>query len=50
MPNHYTGQPVNDFAMTVNELENILGIDLFARLNDKIEEEVEGQMDLANWR
>ena len=49
MPNQYTGRPVNEFAMTVNELEAILGIDLFTRLNDKIEEKVESQMDLADW-
>lgn len=50
MPNQYTGKPVNEFAMTVNELEKILGMDLFTRLNDKIEEDVENQMNLADWR
>lgn len=50
MPNQYTGRPVNDFAITVNELEQLLDIDLFTRLNDKIEEEVENQMNLVDWR
>ena len=50
MPNQYTGRPVNEFAMTVNELEKVLGIDLFTRLNDRIEEDVEDQLNLADWR
>lgn len=50
MPNQYTGRPVNEFAMTVNELEKILGLDLFSRLNDKIEEMIEDQMNLGDWR
>jgi len=36
--------------MSVNELEKILGIDLFTRLNDKIEETVEEQLNLDDWR
>ena len=50
MPNQYTGRPVNEYAMTVNELEMVLGIDLFTRLNDRIEEGVEDQMNLDDWR
>lgn len=50
MPNQYTGRPVNDFAMSVNELERILDLDLFAHLNDKIEETVEAQLNPEEWR
>lgn len=49
LPNRHTGQPINDFAITVNELEQILGMDLFTRLNDKIEDKIEDQLNLAEW-
>ena len=49
MPNKYTGRPVNEFAVSVNELEKLLGIDLFTRLNDKIEEGIESQLILEDW-
>ena len=49
MPNKYTGLHVNDYAVSVNELEKILGIDLFTRLNDKIEEGIEDQLILEDW-
>ena len=49
MPNKYTGRPVNEYAVSVNELEKILGIDLFTRLNDKIEEGIEDQLIFEDW-
>ena len=50
MPNKNTGKPVNEFAMTVNDLEKIISIDLFVHLDDKIEEIVENQLELSNWQ
>ena len=49
LPNKYTGRPINEYAVSVNELERILGIDLFTRLNDKIEEEIEDQLRIEDW-
>lgn len=49
MPNKYTGKPVNEFAMSVNDLEQIINIDLFVHLDDNIEEVVENQLELADW-
>ena len=49
MPNQHTGKSVNEFAITVNDLEEVLGIDLFTRLSDKIEEDVEEQINLSDW-
>lgn len=49
MPNKYTGKPVNEFALSVNDLERIINIDLFVHLDDNIEEVVENQLELADW-
>ena len=35
--------------MTINELENITGIDFFPSLDDAVEEEVEGLARLSDW-
>ena len=49
MPNRYTGRPINEYAISVNELERILGIDLFTRLNDRIEDIIESQLNHSDW-
>lgn len=50
MPNKYTGRPVDEFAMSVNDLEKIIGLDLFTQLDDNIEENVESQLSLTDWQ
>jgi len=50
MPNKFTGLPIENYSMSVNELEELIGIDLFARLNDKIEESVESQKNMLDWK
>ena len=50
MPNKFTGLPLKEYALNVNELEKLIGIDLFARLSDKIEESIESQLILSDWR
>ena len=39
-----------DYAMSVNDLEKIIGYDLFWRLPDLVEERVESEVDTSFWR
>ena len=50
MPNKYTGKAVDEFAMSVNDLEKIIGLDLYAQLEDSIEESIESQFSLSDWK
>ena len=36
--------------MSVNDLEKIIGYDLFWRLPDQVEERVESEVDTSFWR
>lgn len=47
--NNSEEQPVRGAAVCVNDVEMLVGLDLFHNLNDKIEESVESQCDLKNW-
>lgn len=50
MPNRQTGQPLNTFALSVNDLESLLGMDLFTHLDVAIQEAVEAQLNSADWK
>lgn len=39
-----------DYALSVNDLEQIIGYDLFWRLPDQIEERVESEIDTSFWK
>lgn len=41
--------PLSHFAMSVNELEDLCGIDFFYSLPDDIEEEIESSYNLSDW-
>lgn len=49
MDNDGSEQLIKDCAVTVNELEEITGLDLFPCLDDKFEENVENQLRLREW-
>ncbi|MCQ2172860.1 MAG: DNA/RNA non-specific endonuclease [Bacteroidales bacterium] len=49
MSNDSTPQPYNDCVVTVNELESIIGTDLFCALDDSVEEGVEGSVNKHFW-
>lgn len=49
MHNIGTSQPYPDCTMTVNELESLLGMDLFHTLPDQLEDKVENRIDRAFW-
>ena len=48
MRNNDSKQSMNASAMTVDEVENITGMDLFPNLPDKIENKVESEMSIKN--
>lgn len=50
MRNNDSKQSMNASAMTVDEVENITGMDFFPNLPDKIENKVEREMSIKNWQ
>ena len=50
MMNVSTTQPLHDCFMSINELENVCGIDFFPAIDDAIEETIESSVDLDVWR
>ena len=49
-PNESGGTVVRDYAMSVDDLEQELGMDLFYNLPDNVQESVEAVFDLHDWR
>jgi len=49
LPNEGSSEPLSSFAMSVNDVEDITGIDFFPRLPDDQEEIIESQYDLSKW-
>ncbi len=47
--NNAKRQPLKDAAVSVNDVEALVGYDLFANLNDRIEEGVESQANRKEW-
>ena len=47
--NNDNKQPVNNAVVSVNDVEALIGYDLFTNLNDRIEETVEAQANWAEW-
>lgn len=43
-------QPVKDAVVSVNEVEQLIGYDLFANLKDRIEETIESQQNWSDWK
>lgn len=49
LPNEGTHHAPRHYWCTVNELESLIGLDLFPGLNDSYEEDVEGRIDPKLW-
>ena len=49
MENRQLDRPLRDYAMTVDEIESIAGVDFFYALPDSVEDEVERAYDLKYW-
>lgn len=49
LENEKSKEPLGTFAVSVDEVEKVTGIDFFAALPDGIEKSVESTFDLADW-
>ena len=49
LPNAASDEPLSAFAMSVNDVEEITGLDFYPRLPDDQEEIIEGSYDLSKW-
>ena len=43
-------QPLKDAVVSVNDIEGIIGFDLFPNLSNRYEEKVESQAEWEDWR
>lgn len=49
MPNKYCKYPVISYAVSVDSVEALTGIDFFASLDDELEEKLESKFDVKKW-
>lgn len=49
MPQETSNYPVEYFATTINEVEELTGIDFLAHIDDQIESDLESQKDVKHW-
>ena len=49
MPNKYCQYPVNNYAVTIDSVETLTGIDFFPNLDDEIENKVESEKNIKEW-
>ncbi len=49
MPNQRNDESIDKFVLTVNQLEQMVGIDFFPQIRDDLEEHIEGQVDWDFW-
>ena len=49
LPNEKCQQPLTYYAVTVDEVEQVTGLDFFYLLNDDVENELEGKINIDDW-
>jgi len=49
LANTSSKKPLRNYAVTIDYIESITGIDFFVDLPDNIEEEIESNLDLSKW-
>ncbi len=49
VPNETSSQPLRNYAISVNELEKSIGLDLFCNLDKRVQETVESNLVLSDW-
>ena len=49
MPNKKITHELESYVKTIDEIENLTGIDFFYDLEDHIENELESEIDLNKW-
>ncbi len=50
MPNKKSNNEIFDYAVSIDSVESLLNIDLFDKLPDNIEVEIEKEFDINNWK
>ncbi len=50
IPNKKSTKPLTDYAMTIDEVESRTGLDFFALISDDLEEKIEKDKDISDWR
>lgn len=49
LPNKGSKEPLENYAVTIDKVESMTGINFFYSLPDEIEEEIESKVDLSKW-
>lgn len=49
LPNASSSKSLDQFEVTVDEIEKETGVDFFPELNDQLENQLEGNIDASNW-
>ncbi len=49
MPNEKIGNDLAAYAVDIDQIENLTGIDFFPQLNDSLEDMLEGNVDVTKW-
>ena len=49
LPNRGSKEPLQNYAVTIDKVESLTGIDFFYALPDEIEEEIESKISLRKW-
>jgi len=49
MPNEDIKYPISSYAVTINEVEEVTGINFFNKVEDSIEEQLESQNEISIW-
>jgi endonuclease G len=50
MPNKLADYPLESYAVTIDSLENLTGINFFPALDDSLENKLESQFDIKKWQ
>ena len=49
LPNKDSQEPLENYAITIDKVESMTGIDFFHKLPNEIEEEIESEVNLSRW-
>ena len=49
LPNHKSKKPLQSFAVSIDDIEKLTGIDFFHSLPDEIENKIESEYRFNNW-
>ena len=49
VPNEKSSKPIFDYVVAVDKIESITGIDFFPKLEDKLENNLEKNLNISSW-